>query len=151
MTSPFYDIVFVAHVVVAFVGFGAIGMAGLAASRGRHLVAPEGDANTRRFFKPGTDWPARLIFLVPVLGLVLLFGSDRTATHGFWPWMGLAIWVVAGAAATGWCWPAERRAQKALEEERIDDFRRACYQIETAVGLISICFVFALLVMIVQP
>jgi hypothetical protein len=151
MTNPLYDLAFVAHVAVSLIGFGAIGASGLAASRARRLTSPLTDAATSRFFKPGIDWPARLIYLVPVLGLVLLFGNDRAATHEFWPWMGFGIWAVATGLATAWSWPAERRAQQALQEESVDEFRRACYQMETAVGLISICFAFAVLVMILQP
>jgi hypothetical protein len=151
MTNPLYDLAFVAHVAASVIGFGAIGASGLAASRARRLTAPLSDPGTLRFFKPGIDWPARLIFLVPVLGLVILFGSDRAATHDFWPWMGFGIWAVATGLATAWCWPAERRAQQALEAEQVDAFRQACYQMETAVGLVAICFAFAVLVMILQP
>jgi hypothetical protein len=148
--GPLYDLAFAGHIVAAVLGFGAIGVSGWSASRARRLVDPLHDEVVRRFFRPGTDWPARAVFLVPVLGLVVLFGSDKAAVHEFWPWLGLGIWALAVVAALIAAWPAEKRAQAALAEAREGDFRVACYQLETAVGVISICFVAILLVMIIQ-
>ncbi|HXY43817.1 MAG TPA: hypothetical protein VEH29_06495 [Acidimicrobiales bacterium] len=161
MSQPLYDLLLVAHVVVAVVGFGAIAAAGLAASSARGSRDPVGDEAVRRFFKTGPDWPARFVFGVPLLGLALLFGGDRTAVHFPWPWIGLSLWTLATGVATALCWPAEHSAQQTLvalqdaspeaRDALLGQFREACQRMELAAGAISVCFVAAMLVMIFQP
>lgn len=167
MSGALYDLVLIAHVVAGVVGFGALAAGGFAASAARHSPDPLGEEAVRRFFKPGRDWPARLIFLVPVLGLLLLFGGDRPAAHDPWPWIGLGLWLVTAAVATARCWPAEAQAQRAfaalsssassgrggagVEASLLGDFRSACRRMEAAAGLTSICFLAAVVVMIWQP
>jgi len=161
VSGPAYDLLLVAHVLVALVGFGAIAAGGLAASSARRSGDPANDASVRRFFKQGRDWPARVIFLVPVLGLALLFGGSRSQVGASWPWIGLCIWIVAAGIASGMCWPAEHAAQITLAEltgdpdgdtaSLVADFRASCHRMELATGAISVCFVAALVVMIVQP
>jgi hypothetical protein len=166
VSGPAYDLLLVAHVVVALVGFGAIAAAGIAASSSLRCDDPANDASVRRFFKKGRDWPARMILLVPVLGLALLLGGDRSAESAAWPWVGLCIWVVAAGVASGICWPAEHAAQTALgelavaaggedadgaAESLVAEFRASCRRMELATGAISVCFVAAVAVMIVQP
>jgi uncharacterized membrane protein len=153
VSRPLYDVLLVAHVVVAVVGFGALAVLGLEASIGWRSPDPATDESLRRFFSPGSDWPSRLIFAVPVLGLALLFGGDRAAASHAWPWLGLAIWVATAGLATGLCWPAERAAQAALAAEVPDvaSFRLACTQLERGVAGIELCFVAAVVLMIIQP
>jgi len=153
VSRPVYDVLLVVHVVVAVVGFGAVAVLGLEASAGRHSPDPAADESLRRFFRPGSDWPSRLIFAVPILGLALLFGGDRADASHVWPWLGLAVWVIAAGLATGRCWPAERVAQAALAAEVPDvaSFRHACAVLERGVILIEVCFVAAVALMIIQP
>jgi hypothetical protein len=161
VSGPAYDLLLVAHVAVALVGFGAIAVAGLAASTSRRCEDPANDLATRRFFKPGRDWPARAILLVPVLGLALLYGGDRSDVGSAWPWIGLGIWVAAVGIASGVCWPAERAAQQTLEAltgapadaraSLVAQFRASCRRMELATGAISVCFLAAVAVMIFQP
>ncbi|MGA2209601.1 MAG: hypothetical protein ABSH30_08200 [Acidimicrobiales bacterium] len=161
MSRPAYDLLLIAHVIAAFIGFGAIAAAGWAASSARRSADPVGDEAVRRFFKKGRDWPARAIFLVPLLGLGLLFGGDRSDVPAAWPWIGLSLWLIATGLASGRCWPAERAAQDALAElvesgsaaaaGTLEVFRRSCRTMEQSVGAISICFVAAVALMILQP
>ncbi|MGH9303348.1 MAG: hypothetical protein ACRDZ5_02925 [Acidimicrobiales bacterium] len=187
MTGAVYDVVLIAHVAAAVVGFGAIGAGGVEAANGRHSPNPARDLSLRRFFRPGRDWAAAVIFIVPLIGLGLLFGGDRGDASRAWPWIGLCIWTAAAALATGVLWPAERRAQRFLaalvapEEEGhldgpgperrapepspsrapepspdrpgyyLDGFRQACAVMERAAGAISLLFLAAVAIMIVQP
>jgi hypothetical protein len=149
--SPFYDLLFVGHIASAVVGFGAVGVAGLSASKAGRSADPFVDEALSRFFRPGVDWPARVIFLVPVLGLAVLFGADRSDVRDAWPWIGLGLWLVIAGVATGSCWPCERRAQEAFAAQDVDVLRQACRRMETSVGVISVCALLAFVVMIVQP
>ena len=158
--TPGYDLLLVAHVAAGVVGFGAIGASGIEARAGRRSPDPAHDLGLRRFFRPGPDWAGRVIFLVPVLGLALLFGGVPQDEALAYPWAGLGIWVAATGVATGACWPAERRAQRALAEladgrvaepEVLERFRSACASMERAVGVISLLFLAAVAIMIAQP
>lgn len=162
VSAPFYDVLLLLHIAAGLVGFGAIAVAGLRARAGRRSPDPGGDSSLRRFFAPGSDWPARAIFLVPLLGLALLLGGDWPDVSAAWPWIGLIIWIGAAGIATGGCWPAERSAQEALAhlEGAGDDearsawtttFRASCRRMERSVGCISLCFLAAVAVMVVQP
>lgn len=157
MPKPAYDILLVAHVAAAFVGFGSIAIAGWAAAVGRSSSDPATDERVTRFFRPGVDWPGRVIFLVPLLGLTMLFGGDHPDIAKAWPWAGLALWTVTAGVATARLWPAEQRAQGELVAIRDGDssraglFRTACGEMERSAALVSICFVVAVALMIWQP
>lgn len=157
MSTPLYDVLLVAHIVTALVGFGAVAVSGLSAGRGRRVPDPTSDESVVAYFRPGPDWAGRIIFVVPALGLALLFGGDRSQVGSVWPWAGLGAWVVAVGIATAMAWPAERRAQAELaavsdgEPSRLEAFRIECRRMERAVALVEVCFVVALALMILQP
>ncbi len=160
MPAPLYDALLILHVLTAVVGFGSLAVGGLAAAAGRRSRDPAGDERVLRFFREGIDWPARAVLLVPVLGLALLFGGDRSNETMPWPWLGLAIWGTAVAIMCFVSWPAERAAQRELaalqagedgDGSRAGGFSAACTRMESAAGLTSVCFAFAVAIMIWQP
>lgn len=157
MPAPAYDVLLILHIASAFVGFGSLAVGGYFASAGRRSADPASDARLVRFFRPGVDWPGRLIFLVPLLGLTLLLGGDHPDIPRVWPWLGLFLWLVAAGVASGVAWPAERRAQQALGAVLDGDgsgraaFTAACREMERAATLLSALFVTVVVLMIVQP
>ena len=87
-----YDLVLLAHVLTALVGFGAVAVAGLTP-----WCCPGGGRpamSIRRYYRPGVNWAGRILFGVPVLGAILLVMS-----HGAWSWttgwvtFGLLLWA----------------------------------------------------------
>lgn len=157
MPSPLYDVLLICHVVAGFAGFGSIAVSGWAAAAGRRSGNPGGEERVVRFFRIGVDWPGRLIFAVPVLGLALLFGGHRGDAGAAWPWLGLGLWIVATGFASGVAWPAERRAQRELaavisgDRAALAPFAEACLRVERAAAAVTVCFVLAVVVMIWQP
>ncbi|MHB1988620.1 MAG: DUF2269 family protein [Acidimicrobiales bacterium] len=157
MPGPLYDVLLILHVAAAFIGFGSIAIAGWAASAGRRSGDPTSDERVVRFFSEGVDWPGRVIFVVPVLGLVLLLGGDASNVGAPWPWVGLGLWFAAVGLATGLGWPAEQRAQRELaaasagETNALARFREACAVMERASVMVSVCFVAVVTLMIWQP
>lgn len=157
MPAPLYDILVVAHVASAVLGFGSIAIGGRMASIARRSRAPGEEARVVRFFRQGTDWPARLVLAVPVIGFVLLFGGDRAAVGRPWPWIGLGLWTVALGHVTAVGWPAERQAQRELasvvagDGSRLLAFAGQCARMERAAAVAGICALAAVAVMIVQP
>jgi hypothetical protein len=145
----------VLHVLSAVVGFGAIFVtgvyAGLARRRSSEVV--------RRYFRPGPNWAARGVYLVPVLGVVLVetsHGADRFTQ--LWVWVSLLLWVLAAALAQAVAWPAEARIQKLVVESpppgtgaRQVELDRVCRRVERAAVAIDLVFVATLVLMLAKP
>lgn len=157
MPKPLYDVLLICHVAAAVLGFGSIAVGGAVASGARRSRAPAKEERFVRFFREGTDWPGRLIFLVPALGLTLLLGGDSAAVSSLWPWAGLALWTTAAGLASGLGWPAERRAQREMTalaaggRGRSEAFCQACARMEVAASATSVLFALAVTLMVWQP
>jgi hypothetical protein len=159
MTGPGYDLLVVLHALSAVVGFGAVGVTGVYAASARSAPNPSRDAKLVRYFRPGTNWAERTMVMTPVLGAIVLAVGDHPAASQAWPWAGLGCGVGGAGAATGWCWPAERRIQDWLnggggsDDAKADlaGFRRACRDVQWAASAISVLFLIAVVVMIGQP
>jgi hypothetical protein len=157
MAAPLYDVLLICHLASAFIGFGAVAIAGWSAAAGRQSERPWQDERLLRFFRLGRDWPSRLVLVVPAFGLSMLFGGDKGAVSAPWPWAGLFLWCVAVGHLLGLGWPAERRAQLALAASTEDggasaaEFRAACRKMEWAAAVASVCFVLVVALMILQP
>ena len=108
VNSPLYAVVTAFHVLAAVVGFGALGVTGTYAHAARRAASPSSVASLGRFFRPGRNWAARTVFVVPVLGgLLLALGHGQDGVRLF-PWLGLGIWTAAVGVASAAMWPAER-------------------------------------------
>ncbi len=164
VNSPLYAVVTAFHVLAAVVGFGALGVTGTYAHAARRAASPSSVASLGRFFRPGRNWAARTVFVVPVLGgLLLALGHGQDGGRLF-PWLGLGIWTAAVGVASAAMWPAEREIQRALASGAPRSggppggpagdraaFERACARCERAAAVTSLLFVAALFVMIAQP
>ena len=108
-----YDVILLAHVLSAAVGLGALAIAGANAWALRRS-GPDPEP-IRRYYRPGVNWAGRVLFLVPVLGLVLMAMShgDWSFSEG-WIMVGLTLWVLVALSAELYLWPAERRLQVAV-------------------------------------
>jgi uncharacterized membrane protein len=144
-------IVVVLHVVSAVVGFGAIFLTGVYAGLARRRVSTA----VRRFFRPGTNWAARAVYAVPVLGIVLVEtsrGADRFAQP--WVWVSVLLWVLAVALAEAVVWPHERHIQRLVSRGPVGheaDLDRACHRVERAAAAIDVAFVATLVLMVAKP
>lgn len=113
--GPAFDLLLVAHVAVAVIGFGSIALTGGLAWRGRHGPDGPAAATLRRFFTGRTDVVGRTVYLVPVLGVVLLALSHGTYGPGdTFVLAGAALWVGGVAVAESVVWPGARRIGVAL-------------------------------------
>jgi hypothetical protein len=146
-----YDIVLLAHVLSALVGFGAVVVAGAFAivlSRS----GPDSEA-VRRYYRPGVNWAGRVLFLVPILGVALVLMS-----HGQWSfsdgWImgGLALWAVAAVGAEISLWPAERQLQQAVSDRvPAEAVRSRCRGVVAMAALGFVILVTASVVMVAKP
>jgi hypothetical protein len=163
MPTALFDAVLLLHVATALVAFGSIAVSSTMARRGHSVLDPAAEEGLVRYFGsgPSGDWPARMVFLVPLFGMALLGG--QAGHHGYagkvWPWIGLGLWVVAVGAITGRLWPAERDARAALAGaidesgglDAVAAFRSACRRMENAATIATFSAVVAIVVMIWQP
>jgi hypothetical protein len=116
-TSPGYDVVLLAHVLVAVVGLAALLVAAGSALALRSVVlrgAPVPESLTR-YYRPGVNWAGRTLFLVPVLGVALLaMSGGRWDLADSWVSIGMGGWAVVAVAAEAVLWPDERRLQEVV-------------------------------------
>lgn len=154
MNGPGYVAVLVAHVLSAVVGFGSLGTTGAYAAALRRAPGRAGEASFRRYFRPGRNWAARAVLLVPVFGATLLVLGHGVDLGRAFPWIGLGLWTLATAIASGVLWPAERAVQALLADTPpggAEALQAACARCERAAGATSLLFAVALVVMVVQP
>jgi len=151
-TGPGFDIVLILHIVAVVVGFGTVVASGVQAAR--LLALPPGEAPPAalvRYYAPGVNWAARVLYAVPLLGLLLL-GLSRGA-YGFddgWVAAGLALWAAAIALAEGLLWPAERRLGVVLAAEGSPPRRDGRLALAGAVVVVALGLAASAL-MIAQP
>ena len=154
--GPVFSIVLVLHILAAAVGYGAMILTGVQAERVRRGPRAPGAESARAFFRPGTNWAARAVYLVPVLGVVLValsrgaFGFGDTFVD-----VGIAVWAASVAVAESVLWPAEREVQRLLRDGWPIGDQRAlastCRRISQISVALGIAFVGVGTVMAVKP
>ena len=152
-----YSILLLLHVAAAVVGFGTVAVTGLQAGRLRRGADQPGAAGLRRYFRPGTNWAARALYAVPLLGFGLLADSGGAwdAADG-WVVAGLGLWLVAAVLAEVVLWPAERRIQRRVADGWDDPseataLARDCRRAAVTSALLLAVFLAALVVMTAKP
>lgn len=156
-----YDIVLLAHVLTVAVGFGVVAVAGSNALALRR-PGPRSEA-LRRYYRPGVNWAARSLFVVPLLGvaLVALSGGDWSYREG-WVLGGLALWALAALLGELVLWPGERALQEMVARPAPPpapapaavsdlDLRRGCLAVAAAAGLVEVTLVVATVIMVAKP
>lgn len=155
--SPAYDVVLLAHVLAALIGFGAVVVSGgyaLALLR----LGP-GSETVRRYYRPGVNWAGRILFMVPVLGVVLIaLSHGRWAYSDGWIGLGLVLWAFAVLVAEMALWPAERRLQAVVADPSpapppISDaaLRSLCLRVVLLAALLLVVALVAVVVMVAKP
>jgi len=146
-----YDVVLLAHVLVAVVGLGAVVVAGAYALVLRR--SGPGPDSVRRYYRPGVNWAGRLLFLIPVLGVALM-----ALSHGDWSFadgwitIGLALWTVVAVVAEMALWPAERRLQAAVAAPTAEaELGPMCLRVAGLSAALSVGLAAAAVVMVAKP
>ncbi|HWD50915.1 MAG TPA: DUF2269 family protein [Acidimicrobiales bacterium] len=150
-----YQVVVLAHVLAAVVGFGAVGVAGAyALVLGRRGPSSE---SVVRYYRPGVNWAGRVLFVVPILGFVLI-GMSRTPPGGYavsdgWVLIGLLLWAAAALAAEMVLWPTERGLQQLVAAGEWEDsaHRSLTRRVAWTSGALMAIFLAAMVVMVAKP
>jgi uncharacterized membrane protein len=149
-----YEVVVLAHVLAAVIGFGAVGVAGAyALVLGRR--GPQSESVTR-YYRPGVNWAGRILFVVPVLGFVLIGMSHGPGGYRLadaWVMVGLVLWAVAALAAEMVLWPTERELQQRVAAGDWDDaaHRPLTRRLVLTSVALTVVFVAAMVIMVAKP
>jgi len=149
--SAAYDIVLLAHILAVLASLLVVAVAGGSAlALGRS--GPTSDA-LRRYYRPGTNWAGRVIFLVPVLGAVLVAMSQGDWSYSDdWVLIGLVVWLAAALLAELMLWPAERRLRETVARgQGGGDLATDCRSAAGASLAIGLLLVAATVVMVAKP
>ncbi len=113
-----YQVVLVAHILCAVVGFGSIAVTGEYASAARRTSsAGQVSDAVHRYFRPGPNLASRFIYAVPVLGLVMAGFGGAGDLQQSWLWLGTGLWLLAAGLAIGVVWPAEAHISSLVSDE----------------------------------
>lgn len=152
MSGPGFGVLLVVHVLSAVVGFGAMVATGVQGWRLQRATDEDRVAALRRYFRPGTNWAARLLYVVPLAGAGLIAesgGAYRLADR--FVLVGLSVWLVAVVVAELVLWPAERRVQRALAAgwpgRPEAALQRACHRLAWTAPVMVVLFAIAFTVM----
>lgn len=111
-TGAAFDIVLILHVGCLLVGLASVLTTGIQAWRARGGPDDAGSPSVARYFRPGINWPGRVLYLLLVFGFVLVAMSR--GVYGFgdaFVQVGLVLWITAVATAEMVVWPGERTLQ----------------------------------------
>ncbi|MFZ0667933.1 MAG: hypothetical protein WAM97_19455 [Acidimicrobiales bacterium] len=112
-----FDVVLMLHVGCFLISFVSVLVTGTQAWRARTGPKAPGAASVARYFKPGINWPGRLIYAVIVLGVVLIAMSGKVYSFSdAFVEIGLVLWIVVASLAEFVVWPGERSLQVTIAE-----------------------------------
>ncbi len=79
---------------------------------------------TKRYFKPGVNWPERMIFLIPVFGIPLLsLDGAKNNLLDAWVLIAAAMWIITVYLSIAKFWRSEKAVQNILLQKDQIKFR----------------------------
>ena len=147
-SSPVYDALLLAHILSAVAGFGANALTGVYAGK----LYPNATDEALKYFSSPRFVAEKLIYLVPVFGLVMISVS-KGMTELDRPWVitGMLLWIAAVAVAHSLVWPVERRVSKLIiSQNGGNELRWLGKKLARGALVMDLIFVAAFIVMIVQ-
>lgn len=154
-----YDLFLAGHLLSVLVGYGSITITGIYATKThKRLDEPEKIEldSVKRYFKPGTNWPERMIFMIPIFGVPLL-SLDGAKNNLLDPWV-LAttlMWIATLYLSITRIWPSEKIVQSILAQ---DECTKNRLQLESHLARLSFTAIWivgmalsSVLVMFVKP
>ncbi len=156
-TGAGFDLLLLFHGACALVGIGAVVVSGTQAWRlGALPAGSEAPVSLRRYYTPGFNWAARVLYGVPVFGFALLGASKGAYGLGQgWVMIGLTLWVVVIGLGEGLLWPLERRLQEAVSRsaggERGTGVASTCRSAWLTASAMLLLLVVAMAIMFARP
>jgi uncharacterized membrane protein len=111
-----YKTLLVLHIMAAIVGFGAVFLNGVYAAQAKKRQGPTGRAVIEANFAV-TKVGEKLIYAVPVLGILLVLASDEAWSFSdTWIWLSMALYVVGIAVSHAVLIPGAKKIMALMVE-----------------------------------
>jgi uncharacterized membrane protein len=111
-----YKTLLVLHIMAAIVGFGAVFLNGVYAAQAKKRQGPTGRAVIEANFAV-TKVGEKLIYAVPVLGILLVLASDEAwSLSDTWIWLSMALYVVGIAVSHAVLIPGAKKIMALMVE-----------------------------------
>jgi hypothetical protein len=114
--SGIYKLLLVLHILSAIVGFGGVLLNGLYAAQAQKRQGPAGRAVSEANLAVSMV-AERVIYLVPVFGILLVLASDDAWSFGdTWVWLSLALFIIAFGISHSVLFPGHKKINALLLE-----------------------------------
>jgi len=144
--STLFDVVLIAHILV---GIAALVLVVVTYVSALHL--PRGDESAKQFFRPGAQWPLRIVHLLPVTGVVLVLTSHHDfAFSNPFIGIGFAIWFIMSGILEGMVMPSVRVTVSSVAEHGAVDAATLA-RIRYGLDATAVLLIVAAVVMVAQP
>lgn len=111
-----YNIVLVLHILASIFGLGGVSLNALYAAQSQQRPGPGGLAVAEANFAVNLV-AEKIIYVVPILGLVLVWLSDGTWTFSqTWVWLSIVVYVLALAVSHSILLPGAKKINALLRE-----------------------------------
>jgi uncharacterized membrane protein len=111
-----YKTLLVLHIMAAIVGFGAVFLNGVYAAQAKKRQGPTGRAVIEANYAV-TQVGEKLIYAVPVLGILLVLASDEAWSFSdTWIWLSMALYVVGIAVSHAVLIPGAKKIMALMVE-----------------------------------
>lgn len=146
-TSVAYDVVFLAHIVVAVATLTVL--IAMRASAGQ-IVRGADESIQRRRFPRRRNWAARVMHLLPVTGLIMsLSGTSAVSLTRPWIGVGILAYLAAAAHLEARTLPLERVVSEVIDYEGVASPERGRQLVKSIDVVLAIIGV-AIVAMVVQ-
>ncbi|MBV8691779.1 MAG: DUF2269 family protein [Actinobacteria bacterium] len=116
MNSGLYKLLLLCHLLTVIVGFGSVVLNGVYGAESKNRQGPTGLA-VLQANKRVSLLAEKLIYLVPVFGILLVLDSDKALKFSqTWIWLSLVLYVVGIGVSHGVMIPAVNKMEAAAEE-----------------------------------
>jgi uncharacterized membrane protein len=155
VTSNAYRIVLALHILAAIVGFGAVLLNGVYASKAKARPGPEGAAIAQANYEVSFGWAQWFIYAILILGFALVGMSDKAIKFSqTWVWLAVVLYVAIIGIVHGVHRPNVRRLNELMREgnpaNRAEMERRGRLA-EAMGGIMSVLVVVIVFLMVIKP
>ena len=155
-TTPAYDLLLLAHVLIAVIT-AVILLTSLGAATAARAAQAGGawPSSTRRYFTPGPELAGRVLYLLPLTGAGLIGMSKGSIAFGdTFVWVGLVLWLVLAGVGEHFVFASGRQLRQVVALDVVpddDSWRTAAAKLRVGVEIVIVLLFVVATVMLVQP
>jgi uncharacterized membrane protein len=155
ISSNAYRVVLALHIIAVVVGFGAVLLNGVYASKAKARSGPEGAAIAEANYEISYGWAQWFIYAIIVFGFALVGMSDKLIKLSqTWVWLSIVLYVAIIGIVHGVHRPNVRRLNELMRHGTAadrDEMERRGRLAEAMGGVMSVLFVVIVFLMVIKP